>query len=86
MAQRLSNAKAKITGVRIHKPRADSSIASVPMDQYELVFTHFPGLLQDLGEHSVENDLSGMVAVKVDLHHLPPCAHYWQMTTDVSAP
>jgi hypothetical protein len=37
MAQRLSNAEAKITGVRIHKPRADSSTASVPMDQYELV-------------------------------------------------
>jgi hypothetical protein len=29
-------------------------------------------LLQDLGECSVENDLSGMIAVKVDLHHLPP--------------
>ena len=71
MAQRLSNAKAKITGVRIHKPGADSSIASVPMDQYELVFAHLPGLLQDLGECSVENDLSGMIAVKVDLHHLP---------------
>src|SRR5712692_2954405 len=72
MAQRLSNAKAKITGVRIHKPGADSSIASVPMDQCELVFTHLPGLLQDLGECSVENDLSGMIAVKGDLHHLPP--------------
>ena len=45
MAQRLSNAKAKITGVRIHKPRADSSIASVSMDQYELIFPHLPGLL-----------------------------------------
>ena len=86
MAQRLSNAKAKITGVRIHKPRADSSIASVPMDQYELVFAHLPGLLQDLGECSVENDLSGMIAVKVDLHHLPPGPHYSQMNTDVSAP
>ena len=46
MAQRLSNAKAKITGVRIHKPRADSSIASVSMDQYELIFPHLPGLLR----------------------------------------
>ena len=75
MAQRLSNAKAKITGVRIHKPRADSSIAPVPMDQNELVFTHLPGLLQDLGECSVENDLSGMIAVKVDLHHYSPDDH-----------
>ena len=86
MAQRLSNAKTKITGVRIHKPRADSSIASVSMDQYELIFPHLPGLLQDLGECSVENDLSGMIAVKVDLHHLPPGPHFSQMTTDVSAP
>jgi hypothetical protein len=57
MAQRVSNAKAKITRVRIYKARADSSIASMPMDQYELVFAHLAGLLQNLGECSVENDL-----------------------------
>ncbi len=69
MAQCLSNAKAKITGVRIHKPGTDSSIASVAMNQCEFVFAHLPSLLQDLGERSVEHDFSGMIAVKVNLHH-----------------
>jgi hypothetical protein len=71
MAQRLSNTKAKITGVRIHKPGADSSITSVAVNQCQLVFAHLPSLLQDLGERPVEHDFSRMIAVKVNLHRLP---------------
>ena len=85
MAQRLTNTKAKIAGVRIHKSGTDATIASVAMNQCELVFAHLPGLLQDLGECSVENDFSGMIAVKVNLHPLHPGQYNFRASNNVSA-
>jgi hypothetical protein len=83
MSQRLSNTKAKITSVRIHKPGTDSAITSVAMNQCQLVFAHLPSLLQYLGERPVEHDFSGMIAVKVNLHRSPP--HDFRADNDVSA-
>ena len=78
MAQRLSNTKAKITGVRIHKARSDSTIASVTVNQCEFLLPHFPGLLQDLGECPVEHDFRGMIAMKVNLHPSSPGQNYFR--------
>jgi hypothetical protein len=83
MAQRLSNTKAKITGVRIHKARTDPTIASVTVNQCEILFPHLPGLLQDLGECPVEHDFRGMIAMKVNFHPSSPGQNYFR-TNDYS--
>ena len=85
MAQRLSNTEAKITGVRIHKPWTDSSIASVTMNQDKFAFAHLPSLLQDLGECPVEHDFSRMIAVKINLHPLRPGQHEFRPRDNVNA-
>lgn len=85
VAQRLSNTEAKITGVRIHKPWTDSSIASVTMNQSKFVFAHLPSLLQDLGECPVEHDFSRMIAVKINLHPLRPGQHEFRANNNVNA-
>ena len=85
VAQRLSNTEAKITGVRIHKPWTDSSIASVTMNQGKFVFAHLPSLLQDLGESPVEYDLSRMIAVKINLHPFGPSQHEFRANDNVNA-
>lgn len=76
MAQGMSNTKAKVSSVRIHKPRTDSTIASVAVNQGELIFAHLPGLLQDLGERTVEHDFRRMIAMKVNLHRSAPGQKY----------
>jgi hypothetical protein len=68
----LANAQAKISSIRIYKPWTDSSIAAMAMNQGKVALAHFPGLLHNFSECSVEHDFLGMVAVKVDLHIRSP--------------
>ena len=42
------------------------------MNQGKFVLAHLPGLLHNSSERAVEDDFSGMVAVKVDFHILSP--------------
>jgi hypothetical protein len=72
IAESLANAQTKISSICIYKPRTDSSIAAMAMNQGKLALPHFPSLLHNLSECSVEHDFTGMVAVKVDLHIRSP--------------
>jgi len=45
------------------------------MDQGKFVLAHLPGLLHNSSERAVEDDFSGMVAVKVDLHIFLPVSN-----------
>ena len=71
LPQRPPNAKAKVSGVGIHKSRRNATIATMPVNERQLTLTHFPCFLQDLTKNSVENDFSWMVAVKVNFHLSP---------------
>ncbi len=72
MPQRTPDKESKVTGVCIHKTRSNSSVATMTMNQCQLIFTHLPTLLHNLAKSSVEQDFSRMVAVKVDFHIFPP--------------
>ena len=71
MPQRPPDAEAKVSGVGIYKSGRDATIATMSVNERQLMLTHFPCFLQDLAKNSVENDFSWMVAVKVDFHLSP---------------
>jgi hypothetical protein len=71
MSQRLPNTETKVTGVRIHKTRSNSSISAMTMNQGQFVFTHFPSLLHK-AESSVEHDFRWMISVKINFHLFTP--------------
>jgi hypothetical protein len=52
------------------------------MNKYQFFFPHFPSLLNNLAESPVEDDISRMVAVKINLHLLP-LAWFWGGVTTV---
>jgi hypothetical protein len=72
MSQRPPNTKTKVTGVRIHKTRSNSSIAAMTMNQCQFVFTHLPSLLYNFAESSVEHDFRWMISVKINFHLFIP--------------
>jgi hypothetical protein len=63
VSQSTANLQPEGAGVRIDKSRRDPSIASVPMDEIQVRFSHFPRLLDDLSEHTIPDDLAWMVSV-----------------------
>ena len=68
LPQCLPDTETKVTGVRVHESRCNSTIATMAVNEGEFELTHLPSLSQNLAQNSVEHDLSWMVAVKVDLH------------------
>ena len=68
LPQRSANAESKVSGVRVHETQCNATIATMAVNQRQFSFTHLPSLSQNLAQSSVEHDLSGMVAVKVDFH------------------
>src|SRR5258708_12942397 len=72
ITQRPPNAEPKITGVGVHKSRGDAAIATMAVNQRQVILPHLPNLLQNLTENSVKHDFCLMVAVKDDFHLCPP--------------
>src|ERR1700722_15150571 len=70
--QRPLNTESKVTGVGVHKSGCDATITTMAVNQCQVTLPHLPSLLQNLAKNSVEYDFSGMVAVKVDFHFIPP--------------
>src|SRR5580765_396745 len=70
--QRPSNTESKVTGVGVHKSGCEATITTMAVNQRQVTLHHLPSLLQNLAKNSVEYDISGMVAVKVDFHFSPP--------------
>ena len=60
MAQRSANLQSKVAGVRIDEARCYTSIASVPMYEVQIRFSHFPRLLNHFIEHAIP-DYGGRV-------------------------
>jgi hypothetical protein len=59
---------AEITCIRVDEARADATIASVPVDEGQFHFAHFPGLLYEFMKESSSNNLGGMESVKINFH------------------
>ena len=70
MTQSSANAKPEVTSVCIYESRANATIPPVAVNHGQLRFAHFPGLLNELIEHTAIDDFGGMISVKVDLHLL----------------
>jgi hypothetical protein len=68
MTERAAYRQAKITCVGVDEAWRDSSIATVPMNEAEVRFPHFPGLLHNLGQHSAPHYVAWMIPVQIDLH------------------
>src|SRR6202040_4387204 len=64
--------ESKVTGVGVHKSGCDATITTMAVKSASADSHPFPSLLQNLAKNSVEYDFSGMVAVKVDFHFIPP--------------
>jgi hypothetical protein len=57
-----------MTGVCVDEARADTTIATVPVNERQTLFPHLPALLYELIKESSFDDLGGMESVKVNLH------------------
>jgi len=68
MTQCAAYLKAKITSVGIDEAGGDSSIATVPMNEAEVRFPHFPGLPHNLRQHSAPHYVAWMIPVQIDFH------------------
>ena len=60
--------KAKIARVGIDEAGGDSAIATVPMNEAEVRFPHFPGLLHNLGQYSAPHYVTWMIPVQINVH------------------
>ena len=60
MSQCVANLQSKVAGVCIHEAWCYASIASVPMYEVEIRFSHLPRLLNHLIEHAT-SDYGGWV-------------------------
>jgi len=63
-----SNRQSEISCVRVYKAWADPAIPSMAVNQCQSSCAHFPSLLHNLVQHSIKNDLGGVVSMKIDFH------------------
>ena len=63
MSQHVANLQPKVAGVRIDEARCYTSIASVPMYEAEIRFSHLPRLLNHLIEDATPDNGCGVVSM-----------------------
>jgi hypothetical protein len=68
MAKRMTDLQSEIAGVCVDEARRDTSVASVAMDETDMLFPDFPGLLHNPLENIAPHNIGGVVSVKVNCH------------------
>ncbi len=63
MSQSMSNLQPKVAGVRIDESRCYTSIASVPMYEVQVRFSHLPRLLNHSIKHTIPDNGGWVVSV-----------------------
>ena len=63
VSQCTANLQAKRAGICVYKTRYDPSITTVSVYEVQIGLPHFPGLLDDLFEYTIPDDLGWVVSV-----------------------
>ncbi len=78
MPQGSSYLEPEEASVRVNETWSDTTIATMPMDEYQSILSHLPGLLQELRKDTVPHNFRWVISVKVDLHNNPKNTESWR--------
>ncbi len=79
MPQGPSYLESEEASIRVNETWSDTTIATMPMDEYQSILSHLPGLLQELSKDTVPHNFRWVISVKVDLHNNPKTQSYGEL-------